>query len=44
MTFEQMRIFFKKLDKDLQYPNCEGKSDEKRIIELAKIEFAKVNK
>ena len=44
MNFEQMRMFFKKLEKDLQYPDCEWYSDEKRIIELAKIEFAKVIK
>lgn len=31
--------FFNKLEKDLQYPNCEGHSDQKKVLEKAEYDL-----
>jgi len=31
--FNMLRNFFKQVEQDLQYPNCEGQADKARILE-----------
>ena len=33
--FKELVTFFNKLEKDMQYPNCEGYADAKRILAKA---------
>ena len=39
IIFADMLSLFQKLDKRLEYPNCEGYADEKRIMEQTEKEF-----
>lgn len=39
--FCQLVEFFNKLEKDLEYPNCEGKADTNRILAQAQNELIK---
>lgn len=33
--FKELIEFFNKLEKDLEYPNCEGKEDQIRVLKKA---------
>lgn len=37
--FKELIEFFNKLEQDLQYPNCEGNADAKRILAQAENEL-----
>ena len=37
--FKELVEFFNKLEKDLEYPNCEGNADAKRILAKAQNEL-----
>ena len=43
-NFRDLVEFFNKLEKSLEYPNCEGYTDEKRVLQNAEQELIKWGK
>gem|GEM_PF-7072850 len=37
--FKELIVFINQLEKELEYPNCEGYSDQKRVLSLAQNEL-----
>jgi hypothetical protein len=42
--FRELVEFFNKLEKSLEYPNCEGYNDEKRVLQNAEQQLIKLGK
>ena len=43
-TFDDLRVFFKDVEKSLKYPNVQSSWDEQRILEIKKDALSKIYK